>query len=360
MGWLHTLKTTGKWIAGTALMVMIIANLAGVFEEKILPGKIVPAEAQTLPDGITTTPVLQVSEPLIEIIPGTVQARLQVSVSSRILATIEDVLVRAGDTITSGSTLIQLDSRDLEKRENQSQQELQSAQASFDEAQSEYERVGNLYKEQVIPKANYDAAERGYRVALARQDRAHQALEETQIARSYAAILSPIDGRVIDRLAEPGDTAVPGQPLLKLYDPASLRLEAYVRESLATHLKRGDIVVVSMDALDAPIKGTVEEIVPEAEPGSRSFLFKIALPSDPGIYPGMFGRVTIPSGTEEVLYLSETGIHSVGQLTYVQVVGAEGTPQTRFIQTGSKKRDGQTEVISGLSEGEQVVVPVSK
>ncbi len=355
-GCLKILISLLKGLAGITSLVFLVAYLAGSFHTKILPGVIAQPKLETAVM-LPSTAVLHKEEPMVERVPGSIAAKHEISISARILATIQDVLVRAGDNIEEGSPLVFLDSRDLEARELQAKQQLAASQAQLDEAQKEYERIGALFKENVVPSAKADQVERAYRVALAQVDSARQAAAEAGVAQTYARIKAPMAGRVINRLAEPGDMAVPGIPLLKLYNPAELRLEAYVRESLSSYLSRGDTLPVFIDALDKSFEGKVEEIVPQSEPGARAFLVKVALPVDDRLYPGMFGRVLIQTGTAENLYLPRSAIRTVGQLETVQVVREGNTPGRRMIKTGRGAGEGLVQVLSGLEAGEKVYLP---
>ena len=133
--------------------------------------------------------------------------------------------------------------------------------------------------------------------------RGRQAREGAEVGLSYTEIRSPVAGRVVDRLADPGDTALPGKPLLSVYDPRALRIEVPVRESLAIGLKAGTSLQVRLGAGADVLTGAVDEIVPQAEAGSRTFLVKVGLPAAEGIYAGMFGRILIPLSEEEVLVI---------------------------------------------------------
>ncbi len=352
---LKGLKSLLKAIVGICSLILLVAYLAGSFHSKILPSVI----AQPKPSGTVEPPSIEVilkEEPVVERIPGTIAAKHEISVSARILATIQDVQVRAGDTVQEDDPLVLLDSRDLEAKELQAKQQLAAARAQLNEAQKEYDRMRALFKEDVVPTAKADQVERAYRVALAQVDSASQAVVEARVAQTYARIKSPLAGRVIDRLAEPGDTAVPGVPLLKLYDPSELRLEAYVRESLSNYLSRGDRLPVFIDALDKSFEGKVEEIVPQSEPGARAFLVKIGLPLDDRLYPGMFGRVLIQTGTAENFYIPQSAVRTIGQLEMVKVVREGNTPGKRMIKTGRGSAEGLIQVLSGLLAGEKILL----
>jgi len=128
-----------------------------------------------------------------------------------------------------------LDAREAAARLAQQQQVVSAAQARLTQARNDYERTQNIWKTTpaAISKADVDAAVSALRAAEAEIRRARRAVEEARTASSYAEIVAPIDGTVIDRYADPGDTATPGKPLLRLYNPRLLRLEANVRETLA-------------------------------------------------------------------------------------------------------------------------------
>jgi hypothetical protein len=165
---------------------------------------------------------------------------------------------------------------------------------------------------------------------------------------------------VIDRLAEPGDTAVPGRPLLRIYDPTLLRVEAPVRESLAVRLRVGDTLRVDVPALDAPVDGRIDEIVPFAERGARTLLVKVSLPrTDARLFAGMFARVAIPSDERRRLLVPKAAIERVGQLEFATVVSETGEIERRLVTTGERSETGSVEVLSGLQRGEQVQLPTA-
>jgi RND family efflux transporter MFP subunit len=179
---------------------------------------------------------------------------------------------------------------------------------------------------------------------------------EAKAMLSYTEIRAPKSGRIVDRLAEPGDTARPGEPLLRLYDATSLRLEAPVKEELAIRLEVGQNLDVYIDALERTVSGTVDEIVPQADAPSRSFLVKVAVPRSDDLYEGMFGRLRIPAGRRRHLCLAMDAIRQVGQLEFVDVLLPDGTLEQRFIKTGRVGMPGRVEVLSGLEAGEKVVL----
>ena len=130
---------------------------------------------------------------------------------------------------------------------------------------------------------------------------AEETVNEVQATLDWATIRSPIDGTVVDKKVDVGDMVTPGQMLATLYDPTRMQLVASVRESLTHRLQVGQDVSVRIEGLDKQCRGTVSEIVPEAQSASRTFQVKVTGPCPPGIYSGMFGRILIPLQEEQVL-----------------------------------------------------------
>ncbi|MDZ7752921.1 MAG: efflux RND transporter periplasmic adaptor subunit [Gammaproteobacteria bacterium] len=344
-------------IAGAAgaliLLAFLMALLAGVFEEKIPTGRV------AAPPRPIAGPLVEVQlhrVPLVEEAVGTLRPREQTQISARVLSTVIAVTVREGDRVTKGDVLVELDRRDLTARLEQARQARAATQATLEEARATFERVRELAERGVAAAAELDRTEAALKTAQAELERSRQAVGEAETARSHATVRAPIDGRIIHRLVEPGDTASPGSPLLHLYDPEALRLEAQVRETLATRLTPGESLQVRIDALDLTVPSTVDMIVPAADPGSRSFVVKTSLPSLPEIYPGMFGRLLIQAGTVEHVSMPASALRRVGQLEYV-LVAVDGSALRRYVRTGPARHDGRMEVLSGLRPGEQVVLP---
>ena len=148
--------------------------------------------------------------------------------------------------------------------------------------------------------------------------------------------------------------ASPGTPLLSLYNPATVRVEARVREGLAVGLSTRQALEVVVPSLNRTLQGVIEEIVPAADPASRSFLVKVGIHYDADLKPGMFARLLVPGREESLILVPETAIGRVGQVEVVWVMEADG-PLRRFVKTG-RQLGSEVEVVSGLASGEQLLV----
>ena len=286
------LKQVLIWVLGVSVLALIVLQLAGVFDERIAPGS---GKEQPRPAVAgQTVAVVRIEDAVVERYPGTVNAEREAAISARLIARVQQILVRPGQRVKQGDALAMLDSRDLESRFAQAEDGLTGSRARLREAKANYDRMKDV-QAGAVSRAQLDRALAAFESAQSEEESARKRVEEARVALSHATIEAPFDAVVIDRFVEPGDLASPGRPLLELYDPRRMRLEAWVRESIAIRLKAGDGVRVRLDAFDETIEGKVEEIVPQAEAGSRSFLVKVSLPARDNLYPGMFGRLLLPA-----------------------------------------------------------------
>ena len=314
----------------------------------------------------STTSVQQVAVELHEMAPGTLRARNESLVASRLLATVAEVRVTAGDAVAEGEVMFVLENRDLVARRSQTEESLRAAEAQLDNARRTLERQHELLREGVTSQAEFDRAETALRSAEAEVERLNEALAEAQTNLDWATVRAPLSGRVIDRLVQPGETVAPGTPLARIFDPRSLRLEAETRESLAAQLRPGQEVSVMIDATGQRVTGRVEEIVPLSSPGSRTLTVKVAFDQPTAaeesaagallLYPGMFGRMMVPQGTRQALALPRSAIRSMGQLAFVEVSGGASI-ERRYVRVGRAIDDERVEVLAGLDAGEVVTLP---
>jgi RND family efflux transporter MFP subunit len=341
-------------ITALAALALMIAWLAGAFRDKMAPG-LTPAESTPAPQAHA---VVREDIEVREAVPASIGARQATTISSRTLARITDISVRAGDTVATGQLLIQLERSDLESRLQQATERVRAVDARLIEARQSLTRARQLYEQKLIAAAQLDEAQANHDALTAELASARQAVREAEVSLSFTEIRSPIDGRVVERFAEPGDTASPGDKLLSLYNPKSMRIEAAVREKLALQLELGQALQVEIPATGSALPARIEELVPAADPGSRSFTVKAQVDYAGTLLPGMYARMLIPAGRERLLLVPADRVVVYGQLEIVWVA-RDGHVDRRFIRTGQEVRPGMLEVLSGLNEGDQVLPPPS-
>lgn len=154
--------------------------------------------------------------------------------------------------------------------------------------------------------------------------------------------------------------AAPGTPLLTIESGGDYRLEAAVQESQINKIQLGNQVRVQIDALGPQeLAGTVVEIVPASDPASRTYLVKISITVPGGnqqiIRSGLYGKARFVTGQTQAITIPRTAVVERGQLTSVYVVDQSGIARMRLVKTGKTYGD-RVEVLSGLAEGEQIVI----
>jgi RND family efflux transporter MFP subunit len=358
----HRQAALGRWIGRTALflgftagVVLLLLWLAGKFAPKV-PVDAASASPQPAAHGeIVLARLLRVS--VSESAVGTIRAVHETSVGSRLLARVVEVSLKAGQKVRAGEILVRLDDTDLRAKLQQAKAAVASAEAVYAQAVADEKRYAELLKRNAVSQQQYEKEAMALRSNEAELQRTREAVKEVQAALDWATIRSPIDGTVIDKKVDVGDMVSPGQILVTLFDPKRMQLVASVRESLTRQLKPDQNIGVRVEGLDKQCSGTVSEIVPEAQSASRSFQVKVTGPCPAGVYTGMFGRILIPLPEEEVLVIPRLAVRRVGQLELVEVV-ENRRPTQRAIRTG-RTFDENVEVLSGLREREQVVLPKS-
>jgi RND family efflux transporter MFP subunit len=342
-------------------VIFLVLLLAGVFQPKVGFEKSPAAPFSIASPGAGGTD-LQIAEvrlvrrPVFETAVGTVRAVHESAVASKLLARIVEVRVKAGQTVSRDEVLVRLDDEDLQARLKQAEAVVAAAKAACDSAEGDYSRRQKLLPSGAVSNEEFERAATNLKTAKAELERAQQGVHEAKVLLDFATIRAPLTGIVIDKRVETGDTVTPGTVLLNLYNPSRMQMVATVRESLATRLQVGQKLGGRLESLNHECEATVSEIVPEAQTASRSFQVKVTGPCPPGVYSGMFGRIFIPLGEEEVVTIPTAAVFHIGQLDMVQVLDTRTSASLRRAVQLGRKLDGDYEVLSGLKPGERVIL----
>jgi len=300
---------------------------------------------------------------------GTLRAAETSQLAAQMMGSIVEIRVREGDHVQRGQVLAVID--DAQPRaaldramaaDLAAQQEIAVSESDFTLAGATFKRYQALYdRKSVSPqefdeiKARYQAAQARREMARAGQAQARAALQQARTALGYTHIVAPFDGLVTEKKADVGTLASPGMPVFTVEDLRRYRLEATVNESDLRYVHQREQVSVLIDALgDREIKGKVIEIVPAADPASRSFLVKIELPSDSALRSGFFGRAQFTRGERMALLIPRTAIVERGQLQGIYVLDQNRIAGLRYITLG-KPSAQQVEVLAGLQAGEMLI-----
>ena len=299
------------------------------------------AAGETLPSAtVRAQKIESVKQPAVEEVVGTVQPKLQAVIESKVSGRITRLAVTVGQSVKQGDVLVELATQEIQAR-------LDQASAALRQVELEFNRTANLRKQNAATQAEFDAVQSRYNVAKA-------AVAEADALSAYAKLLAPFDGVVVRKLADEGDLAMPGKPLIELEGRTGLRLVADVPALLVSRVLPRAKLAVRLDTLADAIAGTVAEISPTADPLSRTVRVKVDLPETAGLRSGQFGWLAVPLSEASFLFVPTQALVRRGQLE-ILFVAAEGKAQMRLVRSGKQTAQG-IEILAGLASGETVVV----
>ncbi len=274
---------------------------------------------------------------------GIVEPSVMLPVAPRSGGRLAALLVDEGAAVKKGQVLARMESPDLAHT-------VEEMQARERLAQTQYERTRDLVAQNFISTAELDRT----RTEL---DAAQAALKRAQAQLDYNQLVAPADASVLRRDGEIGQFIPAGQPVFTLACCAPLRVAAEVDEEDIVRVAVGQKVVLRGDALQGRVfDGTVAEITPKGDPVARSYRVRIHF-ADPaavvaaGVRTGMTMDANIVIARREgVLLVANRALH--GDKVWVV---ADGVLHARTVERGVVGAE-RTEIRSGLSEGDKVVV----
>lgn len=317
---------------------------------------------------------------------GVVAASESASISSRIVATIASIRVKAGDRVRAGDLLVTLDAGDITEQAGQTRAAAVAADKALTRARTEQavaeadhrlasawqKRMAALHARSSATDQERDEAEARYSAAAARLAGAEAGIEaaEAQLAaaraaigvaaatESYTALRAPFDGMITERLSDPGNLAAPGVVLLRIESDGTRQVVVRIDEARAGYIRPGARVQVLLDGPgqsveDGGVGGTVAEVARAIGADQRAFTVKVNVPAAVKARSGTFARVVFAGASRRALFVPPQSVQRHGQVTSVYVVEA-GVARLRLIHPGASSPDG-VEVLAGLEPGESVV-----
>lgn len=306
---------------------------------------------------VTASPVQRVIEPQAVEVRGIAQPARQAFLSSRVVGPVVAVHVDAGAEVRRGQPLLEIQARASDGQLAQARGALAQAQAAHSLAEKNFRRFEELHTTNAASDVELDAARMQLDQARGAVVQAEGAVQAAEAIAEESVVRAPFSGRVVERLAEIGDLAAPGRPLVQVESAEGSQIWLTVPERDIRRVAVGDALEVRFDSLAelGTITGKVEEIVPFADPATHTFTVKASLGTD-GVRSGISGRALLPGDPVARLVVPSVAVHRRGGLELAVVRSDDGTARTRVVTTGRDLGDGTVEVLSGLSEGEMVAL----
>jgi RND family efflux transporter MFP subunit len=300
---------------------------------------------------------------------GTVRPVQTSQIASQMMGNIVEIRVQEGDRVQTGQVIATIDDAQPRSAADQAaaavsaaEKEVSASDSDLALAAATLKRYQQLYEKKSVSPQEFDEIKSRYQSAEARRDKARAgqvqasaALTQAQNSLGYARIRAPFTGIVTEKKVDAGSLASPGMPIFTMEDTRAYRLEVTVDESDIALVHVGQAASVTIDAReDAQLHGKVVQIVPAADPASRSFLVKVDLPAETRLRSGLFGRTRFPRGERSALLIPRTSLVERGQLQGVYVLDANQIAWLRYVTLGQSTGE-QVEVLSGLQDGEKLV-----
>jgi len=313
--------------------------------------------------------------------PGTLQARVPMVLSARTTATIIALHADQGDVVKRGELLAMLDARDLAAKRaaaagaqetvarniRAAEANLAKSQADLDLAHSNDRRNQELFRAGFISQAALDASQATLRSAEAgvastsatlgaRQSEARTSAQESQYAEallSYARIVAPSDGIITQRTAEVGNTVVPGTPIFRMVDPATLWIATRIDETVVGRVRVGQSAQIRMRTGET-LPGKVARISRESDPAARELEVNVAFDTPPERFAiDQEAEVMIRAGEDQGVVLPVSALMQMQGRQGV-LIAIDGRARFVAVETGAAA-SGRVVVHKGIDAGAQVV-----
>jgi len=312
--------------------------------------------------GLATVAVKQSNKDLTFIAEGVVEAVKGSVIAPQVTGSITALPVKAGDYIKAGQLLARIDTRMANQQAATNQAQVAAAQAQLSAARNEYERKHRLYEKQYISQAALERAESDFKTAEAQTKAQLAQAGLSNVTTGLHTIYAPYAGVVAEVMTEVGGMAMPGQPILSLYDPSIFRVAVNVPQSQQANLKASSNIKVMIPAAtlnERNLTSIQMTVLPTADAISNMMMVRLTLPQNQSsLRPGMFARAMLPisavKGKSQLLVPLKTIIRR-SELVAVYVVDKQGHPQLRQVRLGRKQGEN-VEIFAGLRVGELVAL----
>lgn len=286
---------------------------------------------------------------------GAVEAVRQSVLSAQVSGAVVALQVKAGDRVKAGQVLLRLDAREAEQQAGAAAAQVTAARAAQEAATREFERQKLLHEKNFISRAALDQAEAQFKSASAQAAAQMAAAGAARTESGFYTVKAPYDGIVAEVSVVLGDLAMPGRPLVTVYDPAMLRVTVAVAQTAAPAADAQPLVELPgvLRQRIAPVRW---QVLPTLDPVTHTVQLRLDLPTGMAAAPGMFARAWLPAGTgTHRVTVPAAAVVRRAELTGVYVIGAQGRPLLRQVRLGPASGD-QVEVLAGLAAGERVVL----
>lgn len=349
-------------VVGILLVLFLVVRIFGSgsdSEPVDVQQSYIAVNAQTAQKGNISTSIT---------LSGKVQADKEAAVLAKNVGRVQSIAVKVGDTVKKDQVLFSLDKSDMQTAYEQAQAGYQLAEAAYEmslekynKAVQDYENAQKLYEIGAISKNDLDMAEMQASDAVLRTAEAQFAQAKAQyesVAQSYADldVKSPIDGIVTALNVKIGDMVANTAPAATVVDMEKVYVTVSVSEKVINFLKGNQEALVEIASAGKSVEGQIDSLSLAADARTGKYDLKVFIDNEDGlIKPGMFAKVTIATETKnDVIVVPTEAIifHNGRDVVYV----VNGNIVEEREVTVGLENGKQSEILSGLKEGEVIVI----
>ncbi len=283
------MKNRKLWLAlcAVAVIAVIAYSITGGAKEEQVSFETAKVVKQNIQTSITAT--------------GTIEPVTSVTVGTQVSGIVSKLYVDYNSVVKKGQVIAELDKTNLISELNTAKANLASAQSSLDYEQSNYQRYKTLYEKGLVSANDFDNAKLSYDKARQSVASSRESVQKAQTNLGYATITSPIDGVVLSKSVEEGQTVASSFSTPELFviaqDLTDMRVIADIDEADIGGVKEGQRVAFTVDAFpDDTFEGRVTQVRQEATTSSNVVTYEVVISapnSDLKLKPGLTASVTI-------------------------------------------------------------------
>lgn len=290
-------------------------------------------------------------------LPGTVDAPRVSLVASEVEGRVAKLLVREGQHVSKGATLVELENSHLKLDRDRAEADLRETEARLALAKSNFERSTKLFEEGVLSRQQTDDARFEFEAWEGRAARLSAEIARIELDLERSFVKSPFAGVIAEEMTEQGQWIGKGDTVVELMSPYSLEVIVEVPERYYHRVSRGTPATVIFESLPGlQIEGKVASIVPRAKGQSRTFPIRIRIANKDGrIGAGMVTRVLLTAGEgNSARMVPKDSVVTRGSERFVFVIQDDQTAQLVPVTTGERKGDWVS-IEGSLSSGDKVI-----
>ena len=294
--------------------------------------------------------------PTYQSFDATVEAIRRATISSETSGRISEINFDVDDYVEKGSVLVRITAAATRARLSGLEANVSEAEAQYNVALSEFNRIEGVYKRKLVSKSAFDRAEAELKAATQRLSAAKANVKEVLEQLKYTVVKAPYSGVVAERHVELGEMAKVGQPLLTGFSLNELRAVTHVPQSSLAQIRSATEAQIITGPDQKPLRSSLITIYPEADPVTHTYKVRVKLPSVPqGIYPGYLVKIKFTTGEAQKMRLPSEAIVHRSELQAVYVV-KDNNVFLRQVRLGKTNTDNTVDILAGLEAGETVAL----